>query len=85
MANLQHIAARIFRHVDAGRLPVGYALAMGALIDAYGEEPDFHAWADTVPGSVVEELIARMVRQGKWGDPAWLRDYVLEAAKESAA
>ncbi|MHB1705940.1 MAG: hypothetical protein ACYCSH_07875 [Acidithiobacillus sp.] len=27
MSNLQHVAERIFRHVDAGRLPAGYAQA----------------------------------------------------------
>ena len=85
MANIQHIAARIFRHANAGRLPAGYALAMGALVDAYDEDPDFHEWADAVPGSAVEKLMACMVRQGKWGDPVWLRDYVREAARESAA
>lgn len=36
MANIQHIAERIFRHVEVGHLPAGYALTMGALIDAYG-------------------------------------------------
>ena len=85
MANIQHIADRIFRHVDAGHLTAGYALAMGALIDAHGEDPDFHEWADDVPGSAVEKLVARMVRQGKWGDPAWLREYIREALKENAA
>lgn len=85
MANIQHIAGRIFRHVDAGYLPAGYSLAMGALIDAYDECPDFHAWVDAVPGSSVEKLIARMVRQGKWSDSAWLRGYVREALKEKAA
>jgi hypothetical protein len=33
MANLQHIADRIFRHVDAGHLVAGYSASMGALID----------------------------------------------------
>ncbi|WP_437559384.1 hypothetical protein [Acidithiobacillus sulfuriphilus] len=84
MANLQHIADRIFRHVDAGHLPVGYTLAMGALIDAYDEDPDFHAWADTVQGSRVEKLIARMVRQGKWDDPFWLREYVRSEGEHAA-
>lgn len=51
MANIQHIADRIFKHADAGHLPVGYALTMGALIDAYDDDPDFHAWVDSVPGS----------------------------------
>ena len=91
MANIQHVATRIFRHVDAGHLPAGYALAMGALVDAYGvppardDDPDFHAWADAVPGSAVEKLMACMVRQGKWGDSAWLREYVREATRENAA
>ena len=85
MANIQHIADRIFRHVDAGCLPAGYALVMGALVDAYDDDPDFHEWADAVPGSAVEKLMACMVRQGKWGDSAWLRAYVREATRESAA
>jgi hypothetical protein len=97
MANLQHIADRIFRHVDAGHLVAGYSASMGALIDAYGvppardEDPDFHAWVDAVPGSAVEKLLVCMVRNGKWGDPAWLQDYLRgctlqgEALKESAA
>ncbi len=76
MANIQHIADHIFRHVDAGRLPVGYALSMGALIDAYGDDPDFHEWVDAVSGSAVENLIAKMVHQGKWGDFIWLREAV---------
>lgn len=86
MANLQHIADRIFRHVDAGHLAAGYATTMGALIDAYDDDPDFHEWADSVPGSAVEKLIARMVRKGAWDDPAWLREYIREAShKENAA
>ena len=78
MANLQHIADRVFRHVDADHLPAGYALVMGALIDAYDDDPDFHEWADGVTGSAVEILIARMVRKGAWNDPEWLREYVRE-------
>ena len=97
MANIQHIAARIFRHVDAGHLPAGYTLTMGALINAYDDDPDFHEWADTVPGSAVEKLMACMVRHGAWDNPEWLREYVRgctlqgvctlqgEALKESAA
>lgn len=96
MANIQHIAERIFRHVEAGHLPAGYALTMGALIDAYGTPPvrndepdhrlqDFHEWVNHVPDSAIEILIARMVRKGKWNDPEWLRGYVREALKESAA
>lgn len=97
MANLQHIADRIFRHVDAGHLPAGYANCMGALIDAYGtpparvppamdDDPDFHEWVDSVPGSAIEKLIACMVRKGAWSDPAWLREYIREASlKENAA
>jgi hypothetical protein len=37
---------------------------MGALIDANSEDPDFHEWADMVPDSPIEKLIARMVRKG---------------------
>ena len=44
MANLQQIADRIFGHVDAGQLKIGYALTMGALIDAHNDEPDVHGW-----------------------------------------
>ena len=76
MANLQHIADRIFRHVDAGHLVAGYSASMGALIDAYDDDPDFHAWVDAVPGSVVEKLLVCMVRKGKWGDPAWLVTWI---------
>lgn len=85
MANIQHIADRIFKHADAGHLPAGYALTMGALIDAYDDDPDFHAWVDSVPGSAVEKLIACAVRKGVWDHPDWLREYVREALKESAA
>ena len=62
---------------------------MGALIDAYDDDPDFHEWVDSVSGSAVEKLIACMVRKGKWNDPEWLREYVRgctpqeEALKES--
>ncbi len=84
MANIQHIADRIFRHVDAGHLQAGYALTMGALIDA-NDDPDFHEWVDGVPGSAVEKLIACMVRKGAWNNPEWLREYIREASKESAA
>ena len=85
MANLQHIADRIFRHVDVGRLPAGYSLVMGTLIDAYDEDPDFHAWVDGVTGSAIEKIIACMVCAGKWDDPVWLWKYIREATKESAA
>ena len=86
MANIQHIADRIFRHVDADHLSAGYTLTMGALIDAYDDDPDFHEWVDSVPGSAVEKLIARMVRKGAWNNPEWLREYIREASpKESAA
>lgn len=74
MANIQHIADGIFRRVDAGHLAAGYSASMGALIDAYGDDPDFHAWVDAVPGSAVEKLLARMVRAGAWNDPQWLRE-----------
>lgn len=84
MANLQHIADRIFRHVDAGHLAAGYALSMAYLIDAYDDDPDFHEWADAVPGSAVEKLLACMVRKGKWGDPLWLTQYI-HGAREFAA
>lgn len=76
MANIQHVADRVFRHVEAGHLAAGYAKAMGALIDAYDDNPDFHEWADEVPGSAVEKLIATMVLHGKWNDLAWLMEYV---------
>ncbi|MHB1632403.1 MAG: hypothetical protein ACYCQL_09370 [Acidithiobacillus sp.] len=85
MANLQNIAERIFRHVDAGHLPAGYANCMGALIDANSEDSDFHEWVGTVTASAVEKLIACMVRKGKWNDAAWLREYLQEVSKESAA
>ena len=80
MANIQHIADRIFRHVGADRLSAGYAKAMGALIDAHDDDPDFHEWAEGVSGSQIEKLIATIVLHGKWNDPAWLRAYVLEAS-----
>ena len=85
MANIQHIARRIFRHVDEEHLPAGYALAMGALIDAYDDDPDFHEWVDDVQGSAVEVLIARMVRQGAWNDPDWLRETIQETPRENVA
>lgn len=81
MANIQHIADRIFRHVDRGHLSAGYALAMGALIDAYDDCPDVHEWTDDAPGSAVEKLIACMVRAGAWDDPAWLRESIQDAQK----
>ena len=80
MANMQHIADRIFRHVGADRLLAGYAKAMGTLIDAYDDDPDFHEWADGVTGSAVEILIARMVRKGAWNDPEWLRETMRETS-----
>ncbi|MHB8850094.1 MAG: hypothetical protein ACYC45_03165 [Acidithiobacillus ferriphilus] len=76
MANLQHIADRIFRNVDAGHLVVGYSASMGALIDAYDDDPDFHAWIDAVPGSAVEKLLVCMVRAGAWEDPGWLAAWI---------
>lgn len=82
MANLQHIAERIFRHVNAGHLTAGYATAMGVMIDAYDDDPDFHEWVNSVPGSAVEKLLACMVRHEKWDDPVWLREYVREALTE---
>jgi hypothetical protein len=85
VANIQHIADRIFRHADAGRLPAGYALVMGTLVDAYDDDPDFHEWVDGVPGSAVEKLIARMVRQAKWGDFAWLRETVRAELEKGSA
>ena len=85
MANLQHIAARVFRHVEDGHLPAAYSPTMGTLIDAYDNDPDFHEWADGVAGSTVEKLIATMVRQGKWDDPDWLREYVRRQAQRGAA
>jgi hypothetical protein len=85
MANLQHIAERIFRHVDAGHLPAGYSNAMGALIDADGDDLDFHEWAVTVPGTAIEKLIACMVRKGSWDNPAWLREYVWEERQREGA
>ncbi|MBU2742414.1 hypothetical protein HAQ01_14030 [Acidithiobacillus thiooxidans] len=85
MANIQHIADRIFRHVDAGHLPVGYAIAMGSLIDAYDDDPDFREWMDDVNGCAVEKLIACMVRKGAWHNPQWLHTYILESSQENAA
>ncbi len=85
MADLQHIAARIFRHVDAGGLTAGYANVMGALIDADADDPDFHEWAATVPDSSIEKLIACMVRKGAWNNLAWLREYVWEARQKETA
>lgn len=82
MANIQHIAERIFRHVDAGHLPAGYALAMGSLIDAYDDDPDFHEWADSVNGSAVEKLMACMVRKCAWHDMAWLREAIQESPSQ---
>jgi hypothetical protein len=79
VANLQHIASRIFRRVNAGHLEDGYALAMGAILEAYDDDPDVHGWIDAVPGSAVERLIACMVRRGKWADPVWLRESVRKA------
>lgn len=114
MANIQHIAERISRHVEVGHLPAGYALTMGALIDAYGmplqgaapvreaspvpcanlperdEGPDcrsheFHDWANRVPDSAIEILIARMVRKGAWNDTGWLREYIQELSHQESA
>lgn len=85
MANIQHIAERIFRHVNEDHLPAGYAACMGAIIEAYDEDPDVHEWVDAVQGSAVEILIARMVRAGAWDDPVWLRDALRELRKEDAA
>lgn len=48
-------------------------------------DPDFHEWADGVAGSTVEKLIATMVRQGKWDDPDWLREYVRRQTQRGAA
>ncbi|WP_215876008.1 hypothetical protein HF292_009670 [Acidithiobacillus ferruginosus] len=76
MANLQHIADRIFRHVEAGHLAAGYALTMGALIDVYDADHDFHAWVDVVPSSAVEKLLVCMVRAGTWEDPGWLAAWI---------
>ncbi len=76
MANLQHIAHRVFRNVNAGHLVADYAPAMGVLIDLYEEHPGFREWADAVPGSAVEKLLACMVRAGAWDDPRWLEKYL---------
>jgi len=76
LANLQHIAQRVFRNVNAGRLAAGYAPAMGMLIDLHEEHPGFHEWANAVSGSAVENLLACMVRAGAWDDPRWLEEYL---------
>lgn len=78
MANIQNIADRIFRHVNEGHLQAGYALAMGAIIDADNENSVFHAWVNTVYDSAIEKLIACMVRKGAWDNPTWLLEYLQE-------
>ena len=90
MANIQQVAERIFRHVEADHLPAGYALIMGALIDAYNDDPNFREWVDGVTGSAIEKLIACAVRKSAWNNPGWLREYVREVqettkSKENAA
>lgn len=76
LSDFQSIANRISRHVDLGYLPAGYALAVHSLVTAYRENTEFRQWAAETPGSSVEKLIACMVRRGKWGDSAWLREYL---------
>ncbi|MBU2755252.1 hypothetical protein HFU84_08640 [Acidithiobacillus sp. CV18-2] len=76
MANLQHIAERIFRHVDAGHLVAGYASAMGFVLDRYDDDPDFHDWVQRSPGSDVEKLLACMVKSAAWNNEEWLANYL---------
>ena len=76
MANMQRIADSVFSHVDAGILIAEYALAMGALIDTYDDNPDIHAWVDNATGSAIYAMIDRMVQKRKWNNIAWLENYV---------
>jgi hypothetical protein len=76
VANIQRIADSVFSHVDAGILIAEYALAMGALIDTYDDNPDIHAWVDNATGSAIYAMIDRMVQKRKWNNIAWLENYV---------
>ncbi|MGK9450241.1 hypothetical protein ACSSZE_03110 [Acidithiobacillus caldus] len=85
MSNIQRIADSVFRHVDSGGLPTEYALAMGALIDAYDENPDIHEWADQATGNAIDAMMNSMVKQKKWNDTAWLESYVRNASPKQYA
>lgn len=76
MANLQRIADRIFHYVDRGFLSSQYAVAMGALVDVYNQDPIIHGWVNAANPSLVEKLIACIVRHNAQPDVFAMEQYI---------
>ena len=80
MANIQHVADRVFQGVNRGYLPLHYSVAMGSLIDAYGEDQSFKDWVDHVSANALKKMVDAMYHEKSWNNAQWIREYIKEKA-----
>ena len=76
LANIQHVADRVFQGVNRGYLPLQYSVVMGSLIDAYGEDRSFQEWVDRVSANALKKMVDAMVHEKSGNNARWIREYI---------